>query len=199
MSAVVTELKESDFMRVLAAFIVTASFLLVGCRGKQSPPPSSSDLVKEETSVAGISWSYPMLWERSHDMPMRVTTYVIPSGLEDVEQGECSVFYFGKDQGGDVDSNIRRWGAQFEGATEAQKITSTVDGMEVVYARIFGTYLAPAGPQMEPQGRKAAYKLLGAIVNAPEGFVFFKFTAPASIVERHEPEFIALIESIRKK
>jgi len=185
-------------MRVITGSIMIVSLVLFGCEEKQAAPPPPVDLVKEEVFVAGISWSYPMLWDRSHEMPMRVATYVIPSGLEDVEPGECSIFYFGKDQGGDVDSNIQRWGSQFEGATEAQKITSSVNGIDVVYARIYGNYLAPSGPLMESQGRKLGYKLLGAIVSAPEGFVFFKFTAPASIVEQHEHGFISMIESIRK-
>ncbi len=186
-------------MRVIAGFAMITSLTLFGCGEKQSPPAGSVELGKEEVSVAGISWSYPARWDRSHEMPMRVATYVIPSGLEDVEPGECSVFYFGKDQGGDVDSNIQRWGSQFEGATEAQKITSSVNGIDVVYARIYGTYLAPSGPLMESKAKKAGYKLLGAIVKAPEGLVFFKFTAPASIVEQNEQAFISLIESIRKK
>jgi hypothetical protein len=186
-------------MRTIAVVSIVASFILFGCEGKQPAPPASTDLVKEEKSVAGISWSYPQSWDRSHEMPMRVTTYVIPSGLEDVEPGECSVFYFGKDQGGDVDANIQRWGAQFEGASEAQKTVSSINGLEVVFARISGTYLSPAGPQMETQGKKPGYKLLGAIVSAPEGMVFFKFTAPASIIEKHEQEFYSMIESTQKQ
>ena len=186
-------------MKVIAALSLVASIMVLGCTEKQSSPPASSELTKEEKSIAGISWSYPMKWDKAHEMPMRVMTYVISSGLEDVEPGECSVFYFGKDQGGDVDANIQRWGSQFEGASEAQKTTSTVNGIEVVFARISGTYLAPGGALMESQGKKPAYKLLGAIVNAPEGDVFFKFTAPASVIERNEKEFYAMIESIQKQ
>jgi hypothetical protein len=186
-------------MKATALFGIIALVFSFGCVQKQSSTPAPSDLIKEEKSVAGISWSYPMKWETSHDMPMRVTTYIISSGLEDVDPGECSVFYFGKDQGGDVDANIQRWGTQFEGATEAQKTTSMVNDIEVVYARIVGTYLTPAGPQMESQGKKPGYKLLGAIVSAPEGNVFFKFTGPGLIIEKHGKEFYAMIESIQKQ
>lgn len=186
-------------MKALTLLTMVGSFLLLGCGERRNTPTVASDLVKEEKSVAGISWSYPKEWERSHEMPMRVTTYVIPSGLEDVDPGECSVFYFGKDQGGDVDANIQRWGAQFEGATEAQKTVSSINGLEVTFARISGTYLSPGGPQMESQGKKPGYKLLGAIVSTPEGMVFFKFTAPASIIEKHEKEFFSMIESVQKQ
>ena len=186
-------------MRTLIMSTMLGLFLLLGCGEKQNTPQVSSDLVKEEKSVAKISWSYPKEWVPAHEMPMRVTTYVIPSGLEDVEPGECSVFYFGKDQGGDVDANIQRWGSQFEGATEAQKTVSSINGLEVTFARISGTYLSPGGAQMESQGKKPGYKLLGAIVSAPEGMVFFKFTAPASIVEQHEKEFYSMLESVQKQ
>ncbi len=186
-------------MKVLLALVLATSLLLAGCMQKQSGTSyTSGDLIKEEKPVAGMVWSYPKKWDRSHEMPMRVATYVIPSGLEDMESGECGVFFFGPDQGGDVDMNIQRWGAQFEGAAEAIKNTATINGMEVVYVRIAGTFLAPAGPEMESQGKKPGYKLLGAIVKAPNGMVFFKCTAPAMIIEREEAAFLAMIESIEK-
>ncbi len=187
-------------MKSAALFAIIALVLSYGCiQRNEQPASTSSDLVKEEKPVAGILWSYSKKWDRSHDMPMRVATYVIPSGLEDLDAGECAVFYFGQDQGGDVDANIQRWGSQFEGASEAQKTTSTVGDMQVVYARIQGTYLSPAGPQMESQGKKAGYKLVSAIVSAPEGNVFFKFTGPALVVEQHEKEFYSMIDSIEKQ
>lgn len=187
-------------MKYFVNAVLFAALVLSGCLKKQETPSKPpADLTKEEAPVAGIFWSYPSNWNRSHDMPMRVATYVVPSGLEDVDPGECGVFHFGRDQGGSVDANIQRWGAQFEGASEAIKNTTIVNGMEVTFARISGTYLSPAGPEMQSQGKKPGYKLLGAIVNAPGGMIFFKFTAPASIIERDEQKFVAMLGSIEKE
>ncbi len=94
--------------------------------------------------------------------------------------------------------NIRRWGSQFEGAGEARKTTSEVAGLNVTRVEIAGTYLAPGGPMMESQGRKENFRLLGAIVEAPEGSVFFKLTGPANTVAAAEREFDAMIQSITK-
>jgi hypothetical protein len=130
---------------------------------------------------------------------MRVATYSVPAAEGDAEGGECAVFYFGTGQGGDVNSNIERWGSQFESAAKAVKTTMQVSGMNVTRVQISGTYLAPAGPMMESQGKKENYRLLGAIVEAPEGMVFFKFTGPAKTIAAADTEFDALIGSASKK
>jgi hypothetical protein len=71
--------------------------------------------------------------------------------------------------------------------------------MEVAKAEISGTYLAPAGPMMESQGTKEGFKLLGAIVEAPDGKLFFKLTGPAKTVQGAAAELDALLGSLRKK
>ncbi len=156
--------------------------------------------LKQDASAtaAGVSWSVPERWQAQGARMMRIATYLIAAAEGDTEQGECAVFYFGSGQGGDVDMNIRRWGSQFEGAGEARKTTSEVAGLNVTRVEIAGTYLAPGGPMMESQGRKENFRLLGAIVEAPEGSVFFKLTGPANTVAAAEREFDAMIQSITK-
>lgn len=178
-------------------FLAVGLILVVGgCSGKG--PGGSARLTDEEGPVAGLRWSYPEAWNKQHDLPMRVATYILPPAEEDTEAGECAVFYFGSDQGGGVEMNIQRWGSQFEGAREAVKTVTEVNGIPVTIARIEGTYLAPAGPMLESQGKKEGYKLLAAIVEGPEGMVFFKCTGPAKTIDEHEAGFLAMVESIRK-
>jgi hypothetical protein len=52
---------------------------------------------------------------------------------------------------------------------------------------------------MSPTGKKAGYRLLGAIVEAPAGNVFFKLTGPAATIAAAQADFDALVASIRKK
>lgn len=174
-------------------FLAVAVLSLAGCGEKKS-----SSSVATQT-VAGIAWAPPETWTAQHDLPMRIATYVIPWAEGDAEPGECGVFYFGKDQGGDVDLNIERWGAQFMGESIAQKTTTTYNDFNVVIVRIEGAYLAPAGPMQESQGLKTNYKLLGAIVEAPEGRVFFKCTGPAKTIEQAEPAFLEMMNSLEKR
>jgi hypothetical protein len=129
---------------------------------------------------------------------MRAATYAIPAAQGDSDAAECAVFYFGNDQGGTVDANIDRWVGQFEQAGAPDRGTKDVGGMKVTAVSITGSYLAPSGPMMMPTGKKDNYKLLGAIVEGPQGSVFFKLTGPVKTVDASSGEFDALINSIQK-
>jgi hypothetical protein len=130
---------------------------------------------------------------------MRVATYIVPSAEGSAEGGECAVFFFGSGQGGDTEANIARWASQFKDSPKPGRTTREVNGMRVSLVNIAGTYLAPSGPMMESQGSFADYRLLGAIVDAPEGAVFFKMTGPAKTIGAAEKEFDQLVGSITKQ
>jgi hypothetical protein len=181
--------------------VIAACFICIlfstGCRQEQ--PQSGSVQLTKEPSVAGMVWSRPQRWEKAANRPMRAATYNIPASEGDAEGGECAVFYFGTGQGGDVNLNIERWAAQFEPAEQVVKTTQQVAGMKVTRVQIDGAYLAPAGPMMQSQGKKENYRLLGAIVEAPEGSVFFKCTGPANTISTATPEFDAMVSSAAKE
>jgi hypothetical protein len=71
--------------------------------------------------------------------------------------------------------------------------------MKVTNVVITGAYLAPGGPMMQSQGKKDHFKLLGAIVEAPKGRVFFKFTGPEKTVDAAKADFESLVGSITKE
>jgi hypothetical protein len=148
-------------------------------------------------AAAGIQWSVPARWTPGAGSAMRVATYAVPAA-RGADAGECAVFFFGTGQGGGVDENVARWAKQFEGAPAPKKTTATVGGMRVTRAEVAGAYLAPGGPMMQSTGKKTGYRLLGAIVEAPGGNVFFKLTGPASTVGTAQAEFDALVASVRK-
>jgi hypothetical protein len=188
-------------MSRFACTIVFAGFalgvLLGGCSKRSS---GDSALLSESTQeVAGISWQLPKGWTLEGERPMRVATYGIPAGTDSTEAAECAVFYFGSDQGGDVDMNIQRWAGQFETTHPTERSSRDVNGIKVTEVKIAGTYLSPGGPMMMSQGRKDNYGLAGAIIEAPEGMVFFKLTGPASVVEKATAALETMVSSIRKK
>lgn len=148
-------------------------------------------------TVAGVRWTVPSSWSAGPEKPMRVTTYNIPVAQGDAEGGELGVFYFGSRQGGDVQMNIDRWVGQFENAKPDQS-SKEINGMKVEMVKITGTYLAPSGPMMQSSGKKENYRLLGAIVSAPEGSVFFKLTGPAKTVTAAEKDFSSFVGSVTK-
>jgi hypothetical protein len=150
------------------------------------------------SSAAGVAWKVPAAWTAGPGSAMRVATYVVP-GAKGAEKGECAVFFFGPGQGGGVDDNVARWAKQFEGAPAPERSTGTVAGLRVTRAAVAGTYLAPGGPAMQATGKKAGYRLLGAIVEAPGGNVFFKLTGPAATVAAAKADFDAHVASIHRQ
>jgi hypothetical protein len=175
------------------AVLATALVLLLGApAGAQAPPPAS-----RAGGVGGIKWSVPKRWSEGAGSSMRVATYKVPAA-RGAEAGEMAVFFFGTGQGGTVDGNVTRWSKQFEGDPLAKRTSKRVGNLPVTLVRIEGTYLAPGGPMMQSQAKKPGYRLLGAIVEGPDGFVFFKLTGPASTLTAAQADFDALVASFAK-
>ncbi len=202
-------------MNRILVVVTVAGLLVAGCDKKQQSeapkelqtqqaqgqgmPPGHPDLSAMDAgnSVAGVSWTVPTGWNVGPPKQMRVATYMIPAASGDEEGAELGVFFFGSGQGGDVQTNIDRWVDQFENAKPSQS-SKKVNGMNVELITIAGTYLAPSGPMMQSSGKKKNYRLLGAIVGAPEGSVFFKLVGPDKTVKASQRGFDALVGSLTK-
>jgi hypothetical protein len=196
-------MKASMLTRLL---LITGMVVLAACNKKQ--PEASSQTAQQSpgviaahdiNAVAGIRWTRPERWGVDPPRQMRVATYTLPAADDDAEGGECAVFYFGSGQGGDVNANIERWVNQFEDIGKPEQSTEEVDGMKVTLVKVGGTYLSPSGPMMQSSGKKEHYQLMGAIVEGPEGMVFFKATGPAKTMEAGEKDFDSLVNSISKQ
>jgi len=158
----------------------------------------SSALLAVEGAAGGIHWTVPARWQVQAARPMRMATYTIPAAMGG-EAGECGIFYFGKGKGGSVEENLDRWVAQFEPAAPVKKTQTSVNGMPAHRIDVSGTYLSPGGPMMQSQGKKAGWRLLGAIVETSDGLVFFKCTGPAATIRGAEKEFDELLRSVARR
>lgn len=189
------------WLLVLVVLVVGILAFVPGCSKKDSSKSGNVALTKEaaENTAAGVVWSFPSRWTKGGPRAMRVVTYNVPAAQGDAEAGECAVSFFPSGAGGDIESNIQRWSGQFDGSPAPIRTDEEVSGFKIAKVVISGDYLAPAGPMMESQGKKENFRLFGAIVEAPEGKLFFKFTGPAKTVEGAGAEFDALIGSIAKK
>jgi len=153
--------------------------------------------------AAGLSWTAPSEWQVGEERPMRIVTYKLPPAKGDPEAGELAVFYFGQGQGGAVDANIKRWVSQFQkpDGTSAEKEAKTkqekLAGLPLTTVDVKGTY--SGGPMMGPATPKPGFRLLGAIVEGPQGAIFFKLTGPEKTVASAEKPFRKLLEGIKKK
>ena len=185
------------------AVSAVSGLLLVGGAPSlaQAPLPSHGHAATpsaEGATAGGITWTVPGAWTEGQGSAMRVATYEVP-GAKGAEPGQCAVFYFGPGQGGGVDANVQRWAGQFKEKPTPKQARRTVAGVPVTRVDVAGTYLNPGGGMMQSQGEKPGYRLLGAIVEAPEGNVFFKLTGPVASVGAAEAAFDGLVGSIARK
>lgn len=163
-----------------------------------APPARSAATAARGDAAGGVEWKVPARWTAGSGSTMRVATYAIPAAGKS-QPGECAVFFFGAGQGGSIDANVERWSRQFEGTPAPQRTAAAVGPLRVTRVQIAGTYLAPGGPMMQSTGKRPGTRLVGAIVEAPEGNVFFKLTGAAATVAAAQAEFDALVASLRKK
>lgn len=151
-------------------------------------------------TAAGIRWNAPSAWKTAPQRPMRAATYQVPAFDGQGEAGEVGVFFFGAGQGGSIDANVDRWVEQFADRLNVQKATKkTPNGFQVTTVEVSGTYLSSASPMSPEKVKKPGYRLLGAIVEAPGGNVFFKFTAPKGTVAANLAAFYGMINRITKE
>jgi len=148
-------------------------------------------------AASGIQWKTPARWREGGPRPMRLATYYV-GGPDPETTGECAVFHFGPGMGGGIDDNIERWVGQFDGSPNVARKVLTVHGLRVTRVEVAGTFLAPDS-EMQSQGKRPGWKLLGAIVEGPEGAVFFKFTGPENVIDPATRDFDGLLASLEKR
>jgi len=176
----------------LLSFVVLAQ--LVSSHGVPAPEPAAS--------AGGLSWKTPASFTVApNTSSMRLATYHIAPAPGDKEGGEVALFYFGKGQGGSVESNVSRWISQFEpekGAAVPHKPPKKMDvkGIPVTMVSAEGSYSAgmPGGPSTF----KLGWALYGAIAEGPDGPVFFKMVGPKKTVAKAAPDLDALVKSLAK-
>jgi hypothetical protein len=168
---------------------------------EQSAAPAAKSTPGSSTIAGGqgsgpVKWVPPSRWEAKPASGMRAATYIIPSAKGDSEGGECAVF---ENLGGGVQANVDRWIGQFEKTDGAPNQKSeTISGLTVTTVDVSGTFKG-GGPMMgNSSAPKSGYRLLGAIVEGPEGNVFFKLTGPAKTIAAAQDEFQAMLKSLKK-
>lgn len=169
-----------------------------------------------------VNFSVAADWEEAPvSSSMRQFQFRIPKAQEDPEDGELAVFYFGPGQGGSVEANLERWQSQFrpneplssgrqssgpapvaQGKPAGSSVevgseisVKNINGLKVTVTSLEGSYEGAMG--MQGGSVKEGYALLGAIVEGPEGLVFFKMTGPRKTVQGARGQFDALLQSFK--
>lgn len=185
---------------VIIAVLAYFAWQRISQDGAQAPapapeaPPSAMGIMPP-TGSPGVEWDAPERWSMEPASGVRLATYTIP-GKGGAESAQCAVFYFGQGQGGGIDANIERWVGEFESASPADRRTVDVNGMPVHRVEVTGSYVAHAMGTGEGAAAMADAMLLGAIVEGPNGSLFFKLTGPSATVSAAKAEFDAMLQSL---
>ena len=152
------------------------------------------------TVLAGVTFDPPAVWRDLGPGGMRKAQYRLAPVEGDTAEGELNVFYFGPADGGGVEANIQRWIDQISSPTsEAERSTFTADGMTGHLVTVDGSYQSGGGRPMGGSGEVLpGYRLVGVVLEGPEGSLFFKLTGPAATVGAMEDDLIAMVKAARR-
>lgn len=167
--------------------------------GSGAMPGGEGGLAAPPVQDPGVAWETPRRWVEELASGMRLATYVVPASTGGGEGAKCAVYYFGPGQGGGTEANIERWIGEFENPGPPERRDFEVRGIKVARVEVAGTYLAHAGTAEGSPGGASGWTLLGAIVEGPEGSLFFKLAGPTATVATARKEFDQLLGSMRKK
>ena len=191
--------------------------LLSGCAGESvsnagnapaSPPTiGSAASASDRQKVLGpFTLEVPSGWvEQTPGSRMRRAQFALPRESGDSEDGELTVFYFGMGQGGSTDANIRRWIGQVsqpDGSSSRDKAKirqSDVSGFRMTEVDVSGTLKASNMPGAPPRPARTGYRLLGAVLEGPQGPWFFKLVGPEKTISRWSDSFRQFIASAKSQ
>lgn len=191
--------------------------LLSGCAGESvsnagnapSAPPTAGSAApaSDRQKVLGpFTLEVPSGWvEQTPRSRMRRAQFALPGAGGDSEDGELTVFYFGMGQGGSTDANISRWIGQVgqpDGSSSRDKAKirqSQVSGFRMTEVDVSGTLKASNMPGAPQRPARPGYRLLGAVLEGPQGPWFFKLVGPEKTISRWADSFRQFIASARSR
>ncbi|MEA1979498.1 MAG: hypothetical protein U9N54_00800 [candidate division Zixibacteria bacterium] len=170
-----------------------------------TPSEIPFDLNGKPVEIGGVKFTPATQWTDYGGSGMRIASYSFGPLEKETDSAIVTVFYFGKGQGGDVDSNLERWINQMalmdgrDPHTAAIQYKLDVDGMTVHMLSLFGIYKSSMGGSMSGKSEdKENYRMVGSIVETPEGNVFFKLTGPDYTAKIMIEAYMAMIKQIKK-
>lgn len=178
---------------------------LDGQKMPQRTSPAEQGTVSREPTgsgpldIAGAAFLPPDAWTDLGPSQMRKASYRFGPVGSDTDAAEVTAFFFGREQGGDIESNIQRWigqmdppeGKEIQEVVRRSKVT-TQTGLDIHFVEIDGIYNRSMGGGPMTGGRTKAHpgwRMVAAIVEAPGGNVFFKLVGPEATARDMEESF----------
>jgi hypothetical protein len=160
-----------------------------GAAGAGQPADTGPKLVYEPASD----------WVAEPATGMRTAQFRLPRAAGDPNDGELAVFQFGAGDGGTIESNIDIWARLFAGADgqplaadALKRETRTISGLTVHLVDITGRY------KLTDESVSANdWRLLGAIVELPQGRVNFRAVGPSATMAAQRDAFRKMLDALK--
>ncbi len=155
--------------------------------------------------MAGIHFTPPQEWSDLGPSGMRQGQYRFGPIQGDPAPAEVNIFYFGAQSGGGVEANLQRWIGQMilpdgeDPQAAARRSEFTADGMAGHVVALDGSYRSGGGRPMGGAGQVLeGYRLVGVVLEGPQGSVFFKLTGPLASARAMESGLLAMVKAAHK-
>jgi hypothetical protein len=157
--------------------------------------------------VGDLKFTIPSKWKiEPVESPARGGQWRVPPLHGEGEGGEVVVFYFGppiggKVIGGSAEENIEAWidtmfTAEGHPAAAERKHHETA-GLKISEVVIFGAYNRVVSLPGVPPETKSNYGLLGAVIENPQGNIYWRFTGPEPLITANLALFNKVIDSVK--
>jgi len=164
---------------------------------------ASSALRAQAATVTLLDYrtTVPAGWTaRKPSSSARLAEYVVPATGE-AGAAEVVVYFFGKGQGGTVESNLTRWKGQFsipDGSPVPETVTRDSSGaFPITFAEYHGTYRRGVG-MGSPDSVRTDQALLAGIAETPRGTMFIQIFGPAARVTNERDGFMKFVRGLRE-
>lgn len=153
-------------------------------------------------SLLDYHTTVPATWtSRPASSTMRLAEFVTPA-VGGGAGAEVVVYFFGKGQGGSVESNIARWTSQFslpDGSSVSPIVSRDSSApFPITFAELHGTYARGIGAGSSAELARPGQTLLAGIAETPSGTLFIQLFGPAaSVAAQHDP-FVRFVTGLRR-
>ncbi|MHB8078826.1 MAG: hypothetical protein ACYDIE_06190 [Candidatus Krumholzibacteriia bacterium] len=206
-------------MRKTFLLIAMSALLAAGCSGDKGAGAAKAGgslkgaggvaLDGKEVSIAGVTVKAPGVWKDFGPSGMRAASYAFGPIGGDADSATVAVFYFGKQGGGAIEANFDRWLGQMampgggDPSTSAKRADGTADGMPFHHMEVAGTYNGAAmsggmGGMGAGSSARPGYFMSAAVLEGPEGSLFFKLTGPEKTARAMNAAFLTMLQAARK-
>lgn len=159
-----------------------------------APPPAAVTQSADGIVAANLAFALPEGWtSEPPSSTMRLVQVSIPGSGGNAQ---LTMFHFGVGRGGGVESNLARWAGQVDvdpSSTPTRDQFSS-NGLTVTWIDVAGT-LKPSTMGVGPTEPQPNSRLLGAVVEGPQGPWFFKATGPDSTLAEARDAFVTMLRN----